>query len=205
MGEIWSGITVCGVEAQPLRAGGAGLRLSVFWLVGCPARLTQGVPQHSDMRHDSQLVSEDKEPEKVTLWRISMVAGFVIVVGLIAGVLFSPDSGLFKARTAPAVLFGAIGVGGLVNVALNVRFWRQGRLLQKRVTPESDPARYWLLFALFTALSITSLILAILFAAGLLVKTPAKPNRPDMRSSLGHYRGQPGSAVPRERLSSDEP
>ncbi len=134
------------------------------------------------MRPDSQLVGEDKEPKTATLSRIFGVSGFVIVVGLIVGFLFSPDSLLFRTRIAPAVLFGAIGIGGLINVGSNLRFWREGRLLHGRVTPETDPARYWLLFALFTALSIISLMLAILFAAGLLVKTPAEPNHSIQRT-----------------------
>ncbi len=134
------------------------------------------------MRPDSQLVGEDKKPKTGTLSRIFGVSGFLIVVGLIVGFLFSPDSRPFRTRIAPAVLFGAIGIGGLINVGLNLRFWREGRMLHRRVTPETDPARYWLLFALFTALSIISLMLAIFFAAGLLVKTPAEPNHSIQRT-----------------------
>ncbi|HSY17197.1 MAG TPA: hypothetical protein VK815_02645 [Candidatus Acidoferrales bacterium] len=98
------------------------------------------------------------------------VSIFIIVVGLIVTVKLAPDSQFIKTRVVPAILFGAIGVGGLVNVGLNLWLYRKGGLLQKEITLHDNPVRYWLLFFVFTALSVVSLTIAILFATGMLGK-----------------------------------
>jgi hypothetical protein len=108
--------------------------------------------------------------------RICNVAGFTIVGGLMLAVVFAPDRDFITRRVVPAVLFGAVGLGGLVNVGLNLWLYRYGYLGRKEIKKQEAPARYWLLFAIFTLLSIAALYLAVLFGTGKLGKhRPEKP------------------------------
>ncbi len=104
--------------------------------------------------------------------RIFSVALVIIIIGIILTVKFAPDVDFIGSRIVPAALFGAVGIGGLVNVGLNLWLYRYGWLGPKKVTKRQDPIRYWLLFAMFTLLSIAALGVAILIGTGKLMKHP---------------------------------
>jgi hypothetical protein len=124
------------------------------------------------MPDDFQPLPGKERASKITK-RVFQVSGFIIVAGLVVAVRLAPDAQFIKSRIIPAALFGVVGIGGLANAGLNLWLYRKGGLLQKEVTMHANPARYWLLFAVFTALSIAALTVAVLIATGTLAKKSA--------------------------------
>ncbi len=130
--------------------------------------------------------------------RIFSVAALILLVGVILTVKLAPDVDFIASRIVPTVLFGAVGLGGLVNVGFNLWLYRYGWLGPKRVTKQQEPIRYWLLFALFTLLSLAALAVAILIGTGKLVKHP--PNHPVPQASLGTVFSLPSDSFPAKQI-----